>query len=811
MAEKRVSVRLAAVGGRQVRAELEGVGEAGGRGFGRLSREMEAANTRLASFSRRVRVAAAAAVAAATAAGVAMIRSGLQTVDAQAKLAQSLGTTVASIQTLERAGELAGVSMSGIEQATKDLTRRLSQAAAGTGPAADALDRLGLSASDLIALPLDQRVGAINAAIENFVPAAERAAVAGQLFGEEGSIAMSRIDTATLRQATEDVLAFGVVVSEQDADQIERTNDALSRLGLIWRGLSNQLAVAAAPALEAVANAMAAIASRTGPLGIAIRGLFDNIGRLTTYAVTFATFLAGRWVAGLAAAALSVRGFATALVVLRGALIRTGIGALIVGVGELIYQLSQLVARVGGVGEAFRLLSDLAAEVWSRVGLALDAALARMAAGWEGLKAAALSALDGTVAGVVGFGDRTVAIFQGAYDGAVALWGSLPGAIGDFAYQAANGLIGGVEAMLNGVVTRINSFIETLNAALALLPEWATGEGGVRIGTLDAVDLSRIDNPFEGAATAAGTAAADAFSAALARTYIAPPDLGLGAMADDARARADAYREAAGMLTDAATRPLAAWQALKDAVTGSGTEAETALADAATSADALAAGLDDTAAAASGAGGAARDAGTAAGDGAERALTGWQAVTAALSDYASRAREIGGDIGQSLVSAFQSAEDAVGEFVKTGKLNFRDLVTSLIADLAKLAARRFILGPIANALSGALGGAGGIFANILHAGGMVGSSGPSRMVPAMAFAAAPRMHSGGAVGLRPDEVPAILQRGERVLSRREAQSYGAGGGINVTIMARDAESFRQSRTQVAADIARAVSLGRRGM
>ena len=64
------------------------------------------------------------------------------------------------------------------------------------------------------------------------------------------------------------------------------------------------------------------------------------------------------------------------------------------------------------------------------------------------------------------------------------------------------------------------------------------------------------------------------------------------AMADEARARADAYREATGMLTDAATRPLAAWQALKDAVTGSGTEAETALTDAATSADTLAAGLD---------------------------------------------------------------------------------------------------------------------------------------------------------------------------------------------------------------------------
>jgi hypothetical protein len=190
-------------------------------------------------------------------------------------------------------------------------------------------------------------------------------------------------------------------------------------------------------------------------------------------------------------------------------------------------------------------------------------------------------------------------------------------------------------------------------------------------------------------------------------------------------------------------------------------------------------------------------------------------MTAALADYATKARNIGGDLGQALVGAFTSAENAVGEFVKTGKLDFRDLVTSMIADLAKLAARTFILGPIANALSGALGGAGGLFANILHAGGMVGSPGPGRMVPALAFANAPRMHSGGWAGIKPDEVPAILKRGERVLSRREAAGYGQGQSsapvVNVTIMARDAESFRQSRTQVASDIARAVSLGRRGM
>ena len=255
-----------------------------------------------------------------------------------------------------------------------------------------------------------------------------------------------------------------------------------------------------------------------------------------------------------------------------------------------------------------------------------------------------------------------------------------------------------------------------------------------------------------------------------------------------------------------------AMQALRDAL--SGDESEGALDDATAAAGRVADALNASETAARGAGAAGRTAGEETRAGAEVAATGWAAVTQTLADYATKAREIGGDIGNALVGAFRSAENAIGEFVKTGKLKFGDLVTSLIADLAKLAARRFILGPLAGVLSGVLGNlGGGIFANILHAGGMVGSPGPGRMVPALAFANAPRMHAGGWAGLRPDEVPAILQLGERVLSRREAAGYGTAAAqtVNVTINARDAESYRQSRTQIAADVARAVSLGRRGM
>lgn len=815
MAEKRVSVRLVAEGGRQVRAELEGIGTAGARGFGRLSTEMELANTRLASFARKAGFALAAVTVAAAAAGVAMVRSGLETIGAQADMAASLRTTVESLQVLTWAGELAGVSMGEIEQATKKLTTRLSEAAAGSGSAVGALQRLNLTAAELQALPLDQRIVAIQEALNRFVPEAERAAVASDLFGDKAALAFLRIDPATLREAAKDVRDFGVAVSATDAAQIERTGDAVARLSLIWLGLTNRLTATVAPALEAVANTLADMARSTGPIGIAISFLFDNIGRLTTTAATFAALMAGRWVAGLAAAALSVRGLATGLVILRGALIRTGIGALIVGAGELGFQFSRLSAGAGGFGAAMGLLKDLALEAWDRIGLGAASAWSAVEAGWAGLQATITSAMQSSLEAVTSFGNAAAGIFQGAYDAVKAIWGQLPGTIGDFAFQAANGLIGGVEAMLNGVVTRINTFITGLNAALALLPDWAVGEGGARIGTLDPLALGRIDNPFAGSAAAAGTAAAEAFSAAMAQSYVTMPDLGLAGTAEDARGRADGYREASGMLADAAGRPLASWQALRDAVTSAGREADTALTDAAFAAEALNTDLDETTTAAKGAGSAARSAGAAAAAGAEEAATSWAGVTATLADYAAKAREIGGDIGQTLVGAFAAAENAVGEFVKTGKLDFRDLVTSLIADLAKLAARRFILGPIANALSGALGGAGGLFADVLHAGGMVGMPGPGRMVPAMAFAGAPRMHAGGWAGIRPDEVPAILQRGERVLSRREAAGYGQGQGaapnISVTIMARDAESFRQSRTQVAADIARAVGAGRRGM
>ncbi|WP_428542659.1 phage tail tape measure C-terminal domain-containing protein [Profundibacter sp.] len=702
MAEKRVSVRLAAVGGKQVKAEFEGIGEAGKRGIGKVSKEAEIANARLARFARRAKIAAGIMAAAAVAAGIAMVRSSLQTIDEQAKLAASLRTTTASMQVLARAADLAGVSQGEVEQATIMMTKSLSQAAQGTGPAVKALDTLNLSAADLAKLPIDEKMAAIQDAIAKFIPTAQQAAVASQIFGSRAGLIFTRIDSATLHQATQDVEDFGVAVSESDAAQIQRTNDALSRMGLLWRGIANQLAVAAAPALESIANAMAVIGKTTGPLGRAIKGLFNHIGEIATIAATFAAVLGGRLVIALASAALGIKGVSISLVALRG--------ALIIGAGELIYWFSRLVKGAGGFGEAMRLLKNVAIEVWERIKLGGKSLGAALSSVWARIKAGWLT-------------------------------------------------------MLANIQKTWTDFLHAMTRGISNIPG------------------------MDSAMLAIGNAAIMAGSA-----YYE-----MAATAEDARNAADGLVTSSREMAQAATAPLTSMQALRDAMKASTEDGESGLAGTTTAAETLSRAV-------TGAGGAARAA-------AEVAKTAWELAADSLKDYASKAANVGKRIGDALVGAFTSAENAIGEFVKTGKLDFSSLVTSMLADLAKLSARKFILRPLANALSGALGGLGKIFAPVLHAGGMVGGAAPQRMVPAMAFANAPRMHSGGWAGLKPNEVPAILQKGERVLSRREASQYGTGGSQNITIniQTRDAESFRQSRTQVSADIARAVAMGRRGM
>jgi hypothetical protein len=561
------------------------------------------------------------------------------------------------------------------------------------------------------------------------------------------------------------------------------------------------------------------LAGSSSAVASAIIFLADNLERVASIGLAFAGVMAGRWVAAFAVARIATMSLSGALVLLRGALIRTGIGALIVGAGELIHQFGQLVRGAGGFGAALNLLADVAREVWDRIGIFAEVLKNRIAAVWLGIQASVADALQGALEAVVGFANRAISAFKGTSDAVVAIWSHLPAAIGDVTTRAANALIAGVERMLNAAAHGINGFLGGINAGLAAI-------GIERAITLvPEINLGRIENQLAGAADRAGTAARDAFAAAFETDAFRVPDLGFRDFADDARRAADGARETASTLSELGLAPLASMAALREAMAGANTEID----DAAVAAERLDAAFEEVGGASGGsarrAAAASREAGKNIEAAAEQAATGWAAVRDELARYAEEAVNWGKGLGNALTSAFRGAEDAIAGFVTTGKIDFKGFADSIMADITRIAVRSAILGPLANALGG-MGGSGGIFGNlfgggmlsgIFHAGGLVGDPAPQRLVPAFAFAGAARMHAGGMAGLRPDEVPAILQRGEMVLSRAQVAAMGSARdtrppvSVVMNITTPDANSFRYAQGQIAADAARAIERARRNL
>jgi lambda family phage tail tape measure protein len=203
-----------------------------------------------------------------------------------------------------------------------------------------------------------------------------------------------------------------------------------------------------------------------------------------------------------------------------------------------------------------------------------------------------------------------------------------------------------------------------------------------------------------------------------------------------------------------------------------------------------------------------------------RASTHWRdGAIRALEDYIANARDAASATEQAFVRGFGRAEDALVAFVTSGRLELKSLADSILADLTRMAVRQTITAPLAGLLQGAFTG-GGLF-GLFHGGGIVGERPPGvhHADPAV-FHHAPRFHAGGLVdwpGLRPDEVPIIARRGEEVLTRSDPrhrdnrQESGLTINVSMTVVTRDADSFRRSQGQITAELAQLLRRAERNL
>lgn len=233
-------------------------------------RDVDRSSSRMSSAMGKVATAAKLSAAAAAAAGAAylanLVRKGIQAADQQGELAQQLGVTNQELAVLQRAAELAGLSSTELTSNMERLNRRLGQAADGSGQAADALERIGLSVEELEGMSPEEQMQTLGDALSGVESQSQKAAIASDLFGRSGQRMMLLLDGAseTFDRARDEVERFGLALDESQTDAIGDINTDLDTMGAAVKGASLQLASAFSPALRTAADIVVRLSGAIG-------------------------------------------------------------------------------------------------------------------------------------------------------------------------------------------------------------------------------------------------------------------------------------------------------------------------------------------------------------------------------------------------------------------------------------------------------------------------------------------------------------------------------------------------------------------
>lgn len=201
-------------------------------------------------------------------------------------------------------------------------------------------------------------------------------------------------------------------------------------------------------------------------------------------------------------------------------------------------------------------------------------------------------------------------------------------------------------------------------------------------------------------------------------------------------------------------------------------------------------------------------------------------------------------VEEALTNAFQSAEDALIKFLETGKLSFSDFVSSILADITRLAFRQTVTQQFAGLLGIGGGGGGGLLASLFGGGAGI-AAGPGQTATGFAtgrgglgpgglgtpsggggnildkaiggvkslfgFTQGGSFQIGGVGGIDRnilsvnDRPVARVSRGETVNVSPSGAAAGTGVNIVFNVSTPDANSFQRSQGQIMSKIGSAIN------
>jgi len=198
----------------------------------------------------------------------AYVKREMDAIDATAKFSDTIGLGTESLLRWRHAAELSGVAQTDFDKSMVRFVKTLGDAKRGIGIIVQTYEQLGMGAKQLKEMDTQAAFRATADAVAAIEDPALRASIAQEIFGRSG-IKMVKVLEDGSAGLEELGSSLRYTYSRLDARDIERANDAFTRLSATVRGLGQELVVSAAPGLEALADSLEKIAgARSTKAGI---------------------------------------------------------------------------------------------------------------------------------------------------------------------------------------------------------------------------------------------------------------------------------------------------------------------------------------------------------------------------------------------------------------------------------------------------------------------------------------------------------------------------------------------------------------
>lgn len=260
---------------------------------GAFETDTKKAERRLKEMEQTAKKVGAAVGAAAVAVGSAtavMIRNAISSMDQLNKMAQQIGVATEELTSLRYAAEqMANVTAGQFDMALRRMNRRISEAAAGGGPAADALKRMGLEARELARLSPDEQFRKFAEAIRQTSTQGERLRNVMALMDTEGMplVAMMQQGGDAIRAVEEEAVRLNLTIGTDAANAASDFESNMTRLKSALAGVTRQVAADLLPDLVRLTDEMVRagtegdrMSSTARDIADALRGIGSVVGVL---------------------------------------------------------------------------------------------------------------------------------------------------------------------------------------------------------------------------------------------------------------------------------------------------------------------------------------------------------------------------------------------------------------------------------------------------------------------------------------------------------------------------------------------------